>query len=265
MKERDDILIQAIKECYTEMFAKAQPMADYENLLEEAKTGKISKDEHIYDRHYLSQEEYAYIINKYLDIYNIKSEWRDHVETVEEYLKIGGSKNKYIDSYTDENGNYHTGFRSYEEVPPLKEHIYKIINKYFNDTNNTCTDEVVNKVFELIDTCKNFYKYNSDEMKFRNEMAFGTSPTCNKETVKKWWKDNYNVDIEIEDKNPLLFWEYDYYGDEIDEIMTNEYGPEWKDYWWKKYEDDKKQKNAEMKERLKKLMKQYKEKEEDDE
>lgn len=256
MKERDDVLAQAIKECYTEMFAKAQPMADYENLLEEYRTGKIGKDDRIYERHYLSQEEYIYIINKYLEMYNIKSVWRDYVETVEEYLKLGGTKDKFIKPYTDENGNYHTGCRSYEKVPPLKEHLSEIINKYFKDTDNACTDEVTNKVFELISTCKYFYNYNSDEMKFRNEMAFGASPTCNKETVKKWWKDNYNVDIEIEDRNPLLFWDYDYYGDNIDEIMEDEYGPNWKEYWWKQYEEDKKKKDAEMQKKLEELRKQ---------
>lgn len=255
MKERDDILAQAIKECYTEMYAKAQPMADFENLLEESRTGKITKDDHIYDRHYLSHDEYVYIINKYLEIYNIKSEWRDYVETVEEYLKNGGIKNKYIDSYTDENENYHTGYKGFETVPPLKEHLSEIINKYFTDTNNACTDEITNKVFELISTCKNFYKYNSDETKFREEMVFGVPPTSNKEIVKKWWKDNYNVDIEIEDRNPLLFWDYDYYGDDIDEIMTDEYGPEWKDYWWKKYDEDKKKKKAEKEEKLKEQVK----------
>jgi len=257
--DRETVLGKALEDCYREMFAKAQPAADWDNLIAEYKEGKIDeeKDGPVYDRHYLSYEEYIYILNKYLDAYRIKSEWKDDVEIVEDYLKNGGSKDKYIEACTDENGNYHPAYRSYENVPPLKEHIKKIINEEFGenwtDILNEKVDKITDKVFEIISLCKNFYCFNADEMKFRNTLAMGSSPTSNKETVKKWWKEHYDVDIEIEDRNPLLFWEYDNYGDEMDEIMTEEYGEDWKEIWDKKWKDEVKKKELEKAERLNKL------------
>ena len=38
---REKILANAITDVYREMFAKAQPMADYDALIEEYKAGKI--------------------------------------------------------------------------------------------------------------------------------------------------------------------------------------------------------------------------------
>jgi len=72
---RDDVLSRAVTECYREMFAKAQPEADYDNLLEEYRQGKIDEDKDgpVYNRHYLSYEEYIYIMNKYIDAYKIAS------------------------------------------------------------------------------------------------------------------------------------------------------------------------------------------------
>lgn len=258
---RDNVLLQAVEDCYREMFAKAQPEADWDNLIDEYKAGKIDekKDGPVYDRHYLSYEEYVYIINKYIDAYKIKSEWRDDIDILKEYLVEGGSKDKYIDAYTDENDDYHPGYRGYEKVAPLKEHIYKIIYSEYDGNGEIAeniTNKVTDKVMELIETCQNFYLFNRDEQKFRNTLAFGATPTSNKETVKKWWKDHYNVDIEIEEHNPLLFWEYDNYGDDIDEIMTEEDGENWKEIYNKRWEDQKAKKKAEHDELMKQFEKQ---------
>ena len=257
MLEREDILVKAMEDCYREMFAKAQPAADWDNLIQEYRDGKINekKDGPVYDRHYLSQEEFVYILDKYMDAYRIKSEWKDDVEVVEKYLKEGGSKDKYIESYEDEHG-YHPGYRSYEKVAPLKDHLKEIIAPYYigyDSTQEEIATKMADKVMELISTCKNFYTFNRDEMKFRNTIAMGSSPTSNAETVKKWWKDHYDVDIEIEERNPLLFWEYDYYGDEIDDVMTSEYGENWKEVFDKKWEEQKSKKKAEYEELKKKL------------
>lgn len=250
--ERDDILMEAVENCYREMFAKAQPMADWDNIIEEFRAGKISKDDRIYERHYLSAEEYTYIINKYISAYRIGAEWRSNIELLESYLKDGGLRDKYNDAYTDEDGNHHPGWRSAETVDPLYKHIEDIINSEYGDTDKNSEDvskKITDKVMELIGMCKNFYRLNSDELKFRNTIAFGATPTTNKETVKKWWKENYDVDIDIEEKNPLLLWEYDYYGDEMDSIMTEEYGDDWKKIWdekWQKEQEEKRKKYEEL-------------------
>ncbi len=257
---RESVLLQAVEDCYREMFAKAQPAADYDNLLAEYQAGKIDveKDGPVYDRHYLSYQEYVYIINKYIDAYKIESDWNDHINILKEYLIEGGSKDKYIKEHTDENGNYHPGYRGYEKVAPMYDHIKEILFNEFGENWHEILDkkahQVTDKVIDLINTCQDFYRFNIDECKFRNTLALGATPTSNAETVKKWWKDHYNVDIEIEERNPLLFWEMDYYGDDFEEIMEDEYGPDWKEIWDKKWKDEEAKKNAEIEERTRKII-----------
>lgn len=253
--DRESILLQAVKDCYREMFAKAQPSADWDNLIQEYKEGKIDeeKDGPVYDRHYLSYHEYVYIINKYIEAYKIKSGWNDHINLLKEYLIEGGSKDKYIEEHTDENGNYYPGYRGYEKVKPIKEQILYELYKWLDDDNKCegCTEAITKIVMNTIDTCQYFYRFNMDECKFRNTLAMGATPTSNAETVKKWWKDHYNVDIDIEERNPLLLWEYDNYGDEMDEIMTDDYGENWEQIWWDKYHKEKAEKKAKSEEKLK--------------
>ena len=263
MLDRDEVLCKAYEDCIREMFAKAQPAADFDNIIAEIKAGKIDekKDGPIYDRHYLSHDEFLYIMDKYMKAYRVESEWEDDIEVLEDYLNNGGSKDKYIEAHDDEYG-HHTGYRGYEEVPPLKEHIRKIIdnyleNKELNQTRQDLTEDITNKVMELISTCKNFYYFNSDEQKFRNTVCMRCSPSGNKDIVKKWWKDHYDIDIEIEDRNPLLLWEQDYYGDDFEEIMEEEDGPNWKEIWDKKWKDDVAKKKAEHEKRLKELQEKY--------
>ncbi len=263
--DRELVLSKAVDDCRREMFAKAQPSADYDNLIAEYKAGKIDeeKDGPVYNRHYLSMEEYIYILDKYLDAYRIKSEWKEDVGVVEEYLKEGGSKDKYIDEHTDENGDWHPGYRGYEKVKPIKEQILYELYKWLDNDNQCegCAEAITKIVMDTIDTCKNFYNFNMDECKFRNTMAFSATPTSNAETVKKWWKDHYDVDIEIEERNPLLLWEYENYGDEIDEIMSEEYGDNWKEIWDKKWKDQIAEKEAKYQELKKQFEKENESKE----
>jgi hypothetical protein len=241
------------------MFAKAQPTADFDNIIAEIKAGKIDekKDGPIYDRHYLSSEEFKYILDKYMKAYRIESEWKDDIEILEDYLNKGGHKDKYIDDWEDEHG-HHPGYRSYEDVPPLKRLILNVLQKYSeSETNKELADEITKVVMNDISTCKNYYSFNVDEQKFRNTVCMRCSPTGSIETVKKWWKDHYDIDIEIEERNPLLFWEQDYYGDDFEEVMEEEDGPDWKEKWDKKWKDDVAKKKAEREKRLKELQEKY--------
>ena len=254
--EREDVLCKAYEDCIREMFAKAQPAADFDNIIEEVKAGKIDeeKDGPIYDRHYLSHAEFTYILNKYMKAYRINSEWNEDVEVVEKYLSEGGTKDKYIDAYTDENGDYHPGYRGYEDVKPIRDQIFDVLGEdVSSDRRSQLADYIAKIVMNTISTCKNFYMFNIDEQKFRNTVCMRCSPTGSAETVKKWWKDHYDVDIEIEERNPLLFWEKDYYGDEFEEIMEEEYGEDWKEIWDKRWKDEIKKKELEKAECLKKL------------
>ena len=254
---REDVLGQAVEDCYREMFAKAQPEADWDNLIAEYKAGKIDeeKDGPIYDRHYLSYDEYVYIIDKYLSAYKIESEWKEDIGILEDYLNEGGSKDKYIESYTDENGDYHPGYRGYEKVPALKDQIKEYFEK------NICVgpggdiyknvEDIIKIVMNDIATCKDFYNFNMDEMKFRNTLAFGSTPTSNPETVKKWWKEHYNVDIEIEERNPKLFWYLDH--GYTDEDLEDEFGENWKEKLDKEWKDEIKAKEAEFQKKIEEL------------
>jgi hypothetical protein len=130
MLDRKEIIQRAFDDCMREMYAKSQPEADYDNLIQEYKDGKIGKDERIYDRHYLSQEEFLYIRNKYKEAYNIKSHWKDDIEVLEDYLNKGGLKDKYIPEKKDPDGFVHPGYRSSEKVPPLKDQIDEVITNF---------------------------------------------------------------------------------------------------------------------------------------
>lgn len=260
MLDREEVLCKAYEDCIREMFAKAQPSADWDNIIEEYKAGKIDekKDGPIYDRHYLSFEEYNYILDKYMKAYRIESEWKEDVEVVEEYLNKGGHKDKYIEDYDDEHG-HHPGYRSYEDVPPLKQLILKEMYDWIDDENqcNGAAENITKIVMDTIATCKNYYSFNVDEQKFRNTVCMRCSPTGSIETVKKWWKDHYDIDIEIEERNPLLFWEQDNYGDDFEEIMEEEDGPDWKEKWDKKWKDQVAKKKAEREKKLKEFQEKY--------
>ena len=85
----------------------------------------------------------------------------------------------------------------------------------------------------LVKTFIDFYR---EESSFDCSIALGPSPCSNAETVIEYWK-SQGVDIKIEERNPLLFWDMDYYGDSFEEVMEDEYGKDWKEYWnneWKK-------------------------------
>lgn len=238
MLDRKEIIKRAYHECMVEMYAKAQPSTDYNQLLEDAKNGKIGKDERVYERYYLSQEEFKYILNKYKDAYNIKSYWKDDVEVIEKYIEEGGVKDKYIPSYKDENGNYHPGYRGYENVAPLKDRLFDILEEYGLYDENM-HNKLYDTVVDTIDTCKNFFKFDGEERSFDCSVALGPSPNSCAEAVIQYWV-HQGVDIEIKERNPLLLWEMDEYGENFEEYMRDDYGDDWEEQWKKKWEEDRK-------------------------
>lgn len=244
MLNRRSILERAYHECMREMYSRAQPSCDYDQLLKDAADGKIGKEERVYERYYLSQAEFKYILEKYIQAYNIKRYWDDYIEILQKYLAEGGSKDKYINSYTDEHGIYHPGYRGYESVPKLKEQINNILKVAADGCDlallDQIRDKITNKVFEIIDDCKTFYKFDSEESSFSASVALGASPSSSAERVKEYWKEEHGIDIEIEERNPLLFYEKDKYGDEFEVVMEEEYGEDWKEYWDDKWKKEKK-------------------------
>ena len=93
---RKDVMIKAVMDCRTEMYAKAQPPLDYPDALRRIENGEQldTNLDPLYERHYLSNEEFEYILDKYLTAYNMKRYWKDCVEVVERYLEEGGPTNR---------------------------------------------------------------------------------------------------------------------------------------------------------------------------
>lgn len=246
MLDRDIIIKRAIDECMEEMYQKAQPSASYKELVEKVKAKDIcdSHEDPIYNRYYLSMEEFDYIKNKYSEAYGFKPHWKEDIEVLEEYLKKGGNKDKYIPTTMEEDGSIHPGYRSYDKVKPLRSQIHELIAD--EDVANKVTDLVFNTIKE----CKNYYRFDKTQEIFDFHICLGASPTSNKETVKKYWE-SQGKSVEIEDRNPLLLWDKDYYGSEFENAMLDEYGPDWKEFWDEKYQDkleeDKKRREEELK------------------
>lgn len=256
MLNRREVLDKAIHDCYREMYAKAQPSADWDQIVQEFKDGKRDKDERVYEQHYLSQEEYTYIVEKYLNAYNILSHWKEDVEVVEEYLREGGSKDKYIPDEYDDNGELVSpGHRGYEKVLPIKEQILQEMSKWLSkEESQTAANNITKIVMDTIDECKKFYRFDREESSFRITAALGASPTSNPESVKKYWKEKTGEDIQIEERNPKLFW----YIDEgyTDEDLEYEFDdPNWKENLDKEWKDELEKRAQKHNENLKKLEK----------
>lgn len=259
MINKEKILEEAIKNCMREMYKKAQPSEDWDHIVYKYQSGEIGKNEIVYDRYYLSQEEFTYILNKYLHAYRLEDKWPEYVEVVEKYLRDGGLKDYYVPEVILEDGSKQPGYRTAEKVPSIQESIYEILNSKKPDEDNyILSKKIADKVLENIKLCKEFYKFGRrDEDAFRVNVSLGASPTCNPKTVIEYWK-SQGKDIDIEERNPLLFWEKDEYGEEFESIMEEDYGKDWKELWDKKWKEEVKKREEEQKKKIEELEKQLK-------
>lgn len=257
MLTREEILNKAYHDCMCEMYAKAQPEADWDNIIEEYRLGKLGKEDRVYERHYLSMDEFLYIRDKYKEAYNIKKTWIPNIEFLEKLLIEGGLKDKYNPDWTDEQGNHHPGYRSAEDVKPLKEQIFDVIKEFDSPEAAQEIDEIIyNKVIDTIKNYKEFYRFDREADDFDVNISLGASPCTNANTVKKWWKENYNQDIEIEERNPRLFWYRDM--EYTDEDLAEEFDSEnWKEIVDKEWEEEKAEKKRKQEEALKALEEEY--------
>ena len=160
MKTRQDIIEQAYHECMKEMYAKAQPSADYDAIVEGVKNGTIhdSDKDPVYARHYLSQEEFVYIRDKDLDAYGMKNTWHPWLDTVRGYFDGKGMKDAWVDDKVDECGVKHSGYRIAEKVPHIAKTFKEILAKQLDGEHfiDTLVDSLSKVVFEYIDNCENF-------------------------------------------------------------------------------------------------------------
>lgn len=246
MLDRRQIIQQAYTECMREMYAKAQPSADYDAIVAGVKDGTIedSDKDPVYARYYLSEEEFKYILNKYIKAYGMNSTWHSYVDTVRRYFDGEGMKDAWVENKVDEYGVKHSGYRVAEEVPHITKAFKEILAKQLDGEHfiDTLVDSLSKVVFEYIDNCENFYRVDREEGDFSCSVALGASPTSNPNTAVEYWK-KQGVDVNIEWRNPLLLWEMDEYGDEFEECMVELYGLDWKEYWKNEWEKRKGLKN----------------------
>lgn len=213
--DRETIVGEAIVRCLSEMYAKAQPSADYKKLLKMKEKGEIedSNDNPIYKRHYLSQEEAVYIVNKYIEAYGFdgKKDWEYHIERLSDWLSDGdwGSpKHILADAINNELQNEPVSKK-------ITDSILSLIEKFKAEKTRTTVEEQT----------------------FSFNVWLGCSPTSNKQSVIDYWKEQ-GVDIKIEDRCPDWFWGIDEYGrKEFELVMKDEYGKDWKEITWQKYRE----------------------------
>lgn len=231
---RRDIMQEAYNACMREMYAKAQPSADYDAIVAGVKDGTIqdSDKDPVYARHYLSQEEFKHILNKYIKAYGMEKKWDSYVGIIETYLKGGGHRNIYVNNS-----------KELICVPHIKETFTKEINDNFGNVLGEDTEKLSeilsNKVLEYVQWCRDFYRVDVEAGSFSMSVALGESPSSNPDAVVKYWA-RQGVDIDIEWRNPLLLWEMDEYGEYFEEYMVEEYGDDWEQYWkreWEKRKD----------------------------
>lgn len=249
---REKILEQAIYDCYKEMYAKAQPSADFDQIVEDFKSGKRDKDERVYEQHFLSREEYDFIMNKYRDAYNISQHWKSDADVFRQYFVEGGYKDHYVPARVDENGMKHPGYRSSKKVEPIGDQIRELIS------DPELADKVVTCVLDNLENCASFYKFDREYDSFNCTIALGVSPTSNAEVVKEYWKSK-GIDLEIVQRNPKLFYyeDNDWSEDEM-AFEFEDYGENWREALQKEWDEELAKREAERKHKIEEMSKQMK-------
>ncbi len=199
---RSSILEKAIHDCLSEMYKRAQPSADFDDYLKQLEDGVITDETrpYIYERHYLSEEESNYIIEKYRDAYRISNDWVADIDVLLRDLKEGCSVHKYIPAEVDPETGFKTpGYRSYEHRDSLEERLKNILGS------DEAAKKAAEEVFDYIENRQHYYRFDRELQEFNNSIYLGCAPSTNKEAVQEYWK-SQDKDIEIIDRDPRSFW-----------------------------------------------------------
>ena len=217
MLSREKVLTKAYTDCMEELYQKSQPSASYIDYVKQYRKGELTDNDRIYERHYLPQSEYEYIVDKYVSAYGMEKKWDDYMETAIEYLNEGATKDKWIEEREDETG-YHPGYRGYEKLKDIATIFEDTLNANKGKSNAEIAETLRELVIQRLNDCKNFYRFDREEGDFKASVALGASPTSNPETVRKYWKEK-GVELEFVEKDPNTLWERDYYGDAYDDYV----------------------------------------------
>ena len=183
----ESVIQEARLRCMKEMYTKAQPSANYDDILAyyaDCKNKGIEA-ERVFDRYYLSMEEFMYIRDKYIEAYHFKNQFRENCDLIIRDMKEGCLKDIYIPTMMDRKGEFHQGYRICDKVKPLA----KLIGK-----------KDAGKVIKFITERRDFYKFDQVEEQFSLLIGMGDSPCSNAESVKKYWKSK-GIDLEIDPRH----------------------------------------------------------------
>lgn len=217
MLSREKVLTKAYTDCMEELYQKSQPSASYIDYVTLYRKGELTDKDRIYERHYLPQSEYEYIVDKYVSAYGMAKKWDDYMDTAIEYLNEGATKDKWIEEREDETG-FHPGYRGYEKLKDIATIFEDTLNANKDKSNAEIAETLRELVIQRLNDCKNFYRFDREEDDFKASVALGASPTSNPETVRKYWKEK-GVELEFVEKDPDTLWERDYYGDAYDDYL----------------------------------------------
>ena len=211
MLTRNDVLSNAADECMKELYSLAQPSIEWEKFIKENKNYVEKEDEYYklpkesrppyaeymgpkpYEFYYLPREVMKEVCDSYIYAYKIDDHQNlmDIIQILKDYCEKP-IVDKYIDDWTDEHGNHHPGYKSYDHPDNLEKELRKILREKagFSVTDlaiENLSKEVYNKFFEFLDNAFNMAVY------------LGASPNSNKEAVIKNWKEYRNQDITIDE------------------------------------------------------------------
>jgi len=199
MIRRDDILREALHKCLVEMYKWSQPSIDLDELIKS--NFKDNRENPLYARHYLSQHNFSYIRDAYMNAYGITDDWDNTFELLIKQLLEGGIEDDYKEA-TQERPAY----RDYKKVAPLKDVI-------------SCPGEV-NTIIDYIKKCQNFYKGHCRETnQFSCSVALGGSPNSCAKNVEEYWHIHGRPDFKIKEYN---IEDIIYGSDDFDEDITEE-------------------------------------------
>lgn len=180
--------------CMKEIYSRAQPKVDYDELLKAFFNNPQKEEDRFPDHYYINLSELKYIVDKYVSAYNFGDPWNSYLELLIDNAENGYSIDKYIPAYTDENGLYHPGYRDYDHKPKLQEQINEIID------DEEKSKEISKLFVDFINNRKDYYRHDLLRSSFNFDIYLGHSPNTNLEQVKTYWKEQ-GQDIEIDPRN----------------------------------------------------------------
>jgi hypothetical protein len=182
--DRDEVLSQAIEECFQEIYSKTQPKLDFQGYLTRIRNGE-TKDDDFFMHYYMNSHELDYIVNKYIRAYKIEDPFKDYVQ-----LLIDCAVNGYVDE-------------EYQEDPQTKEKIRRYVDK--PSLSSVVGQENLDIFIDFLNNRLNFYRFNREAEKFRNTIYLGPSPNSNYHAVEKYWQ-NKGISLTIDPREHSEEW-----------------------------------------------------------